>query len=142
MSLAGPAWEMWPLKKQPARGVFAAVVIVGSVIGAWSWTESAALTGMAAAVLIVTTSRFFFPTRYRLSAEGVEIGRPWRTQRRPWADFRGIRRAPGQLVLSPFERPTWLDAFRGETLLLPGDRGEVLKYVEAMVGPEARTGHR
>ena len=136
----GPAWEAWPVRRDPARGLLAAVIIAGSVWGTWAWTESAALTGLALVVLGVATGAFFFPTRYRLTREGVEIERPWRRQSRPWRDFRGIRAGGDLVVLSPFERPSWLDGFRGVTLLLPEERGEVLEYVEAMVGKEARAG--
>jgi hypothetical protein len=136
----GPEWESWPVRRSPARGLLAAAVIVGSAWGTWAWTGSAALTGFALVVLLVATGSFFFPTHYRLTRDGVEIERPWRRQSRPWQDFRGIRRGGNLVVLSPFERESWLDGFRGVTLLLPEERGEVLDYVEEMVGKEARAG--
>ena len=140
MNPEGPTWEAWPVRRNPARGVLAAVVIAGSVWGTWAWTGSVALTGVALVVLGVATGTFFFPTHYRLTQEGVEIERPWRRQCRPWKDFRGIRHGGDLVVLSPFARESWLDGFRGVTLLLPEERGEVLEYVEAMVGKEARAG--
>ncbi len=99
------------------------------------------MTGLALAVLAVATAPFFTPTRYRLSGSGVEVSRPWRTTRRPWSDFRAVRRGGELIVLSPYERPSWLDSIRGETLFLESDPTEVLAYVEQMVGkktgPEA-----
>jgi hypothetical protein len=95
---------------------------------------------LAFVFLVVTTGTFFFPTRYRLTPEGVEIVRPWRRWSRPWQDFRGIRAGESLVVLSPFERESWLDGFRGVTLLLSENRGEVLEYVEEMVGKKAGAG--
>jgi hypothetical protein len=107
-----------------------------------TWTSSAWLAGLAAALLAVSVAPFFVRTGYRLSDEGVEIRRPWRRRRRPWADFRAVLAGRDLVVLSPFERRTWLEAVRGETLLLEDNRGEVLDYVEEMVGRKAGSGER
>jgi hypothetical protein len=133
----GIAWRAWPLRKSPARGVFAAVVIAAACYGVWSWTRDPWLLALAVVVLSSAVGKFFVPTRYRLSAAGVEIAGPWRRRHRRWADFRGVRSDERLLLLTPSRRPTWLDAFRGETLLLEGNGGEIRSYVEAMVGRAA-----
>lgn len=134
------AWEAWPLRRSPARGLLAVTVVVGSVWGVFSWTSNGWLTAMAVAVLAVSVAPFFVRTGYRLSDEGVEVRRPWRRRCRPWGDFRGVLAGRDLVVLSPFERRTWLETIRGETLLLEDNRGEVLEYVEAMVGGKAGSG--
>lgn len=134
------AWEAWPLRRSPARGALGAVVVAGSVWGVSTWTSSVWMTAFAAVVLAVSVAPFFVPTGYRLSDDGVEIRKPWRRRLRPWQDFRGVLAGRDLVVLSPFERRTWLEAIRGETLLLADNRGEVLEYVEEMVGREAGSG--
>lgn len=134
------AWEAWPLRRSPGRGVLAATVVAGSIWGVATWTSSPWLTAFAAAVLAVSVAPFFVRTGYRLSEEGVEIRKPWRRHRRPWGDFRAVLAGRDLVVLSPFERRTWLEAMRGETLLLEDNRGEVLEYVEEMVGRKAGCG--
>jgi hypothetical protein len=114
--------------------VLAAVVVVGSAWGVASWTGDAWLTGLALVVLGMAVQPFFVPTNYRLSPDGVEVRRPWSRRSRPWADFRRVLAGTDLVLLTPFERRTWLDNIRGETLLLDGNRGEVLEYVEEMVG--------
>ena len=128
------AWRAWPARRRPGRGVLALLVVAGAVWGTWSWTEDAWLTMLAAAVPLAATSSFFVPTSYRLNRDGVEIARPWRSGRRSWDSFRAVRRGREMIVLSPFERPSWLDSFRGEALFLEGGPKEVLEYVEGMVG--------
>jgi len=134
------AWEAWPLRRSPGRGVLAAVIVAGSVWGVSTWTSNPWLTAFAVAVLGVSVAPFFVRTGYRLSDEGVEIRKPWRRRNRPWDDFRGVLAGRDLVVLSPFERRTWLEAIRGETLLLEDNRGEVLDYVEEMVGRKAGSG--
>lgn len=131
---AGFVWRAWPLKRRPGRGVFAAVVVVGSCWAVWEWTGSTMLTALAVAVLSVSVGSFFVPTEYRLAAEGVEVVRPWRRRIRPWSDFRTVRHGGDLIVLSPSRGRSWLDAVRGETLQVEENREEVLDYVREMVG--------
>jgi hypothetical protein len=131
------AWRAWPVRRSPAKGVLALGVVAGSVWGVIAWTGDPWMTVLAAAVLAVSVAPFFVPTSYRLSEEGVEIHRPWRTKRRSWTDFRRVLAGRNLLVLTPFEKRTWLETIRGETLLIEDNRGEVLEYVEAMVGGQA-----
>jgi hypothetical protein len=118
----------------------AAVVVVGSVWGVAAWTASAWLTGLAVVVLGVSVAPFFLRTAYRLTPDGVEVRRAWRRRTRPWEDFRAAFAGRDLVLLTPFERRTWLETVRGETLLLEGNRGEVLEYVEEMVGRKAGSG--
>ena len=134
------AWQAWPLRRSPGRGALAVVIVAGSVWGVSTWTASPWLTVLAAAVLGASVAPFFVRTGYRLSEEGVEIRKPWSRRRRSWEDFRAVLSGRDLVVLSPFERRTWLEAIRGETLLLEDNRGEVLEYVEAMVGRKAGSG--
>ena len=138
MRTAGPTWETWPLRRSPGRGVLGGVIVLASVVGAWWWSQSFALTGLALVVLVASTASFFFPTRYALSPDGVEIARPWGRRQRPWSDFRRVRVRGQWLTLTPFERDTWLEEFRGVTMPVPSEQPEVRGYVEEMVGPETR----
>ena len=113
--------------------------MAGCVWGTWDWTRDPWLTGLAGVILGVAVAPFFVPTGYRLSSEGIEISRPWRSWRRPWTSFRAVRPGPDLVVLSPFAKRSWLDSIRGEILLLEGNGGEVLEYVEAKVGKETRS---
>jgi hypothetical protein len=115
----------------------AAALVVGTVWGVADWTGDTWLTMFAVIVLVFAVAPFFVPTAFRLTPDGVEVRRPWRSWRRPWSDFRAVRSDRDLIVLSPFERRSWLDAIRGETLFLGENRGEVLAYVETMVGGEA-----
>jgi hypothetical protein len=127
-------WTAWPLRRRPARGFFAAVLVVGTCYAAWDLARDAWIAMLSFVVLGVAVAPFFVPTQYRLSAAGVEIRRPWRTSHRDWEDVRGVRSNRNLVVLSPLTRSSWLDGIRGEALFFEGNRGEVLEYVERMVG--------
>ncbi len=139
---ADPAleWRVWPLMRSPGRGVVAALIVVGSVIGVWSWTGSAALTALSVAVLALSVRPFFLPTGYRLDPEGVEVRLPWRRKRRPWSEFRTVHAGGELVILSPYGRRTWLEGVRGETLRVEGSLEEVQAYAERMVDAQAAAG--
>jgi hypothetical protein len=127
------AWRAWPLRRRPFLGAGAALVAVGTVWGVWSWTTSAMMCVLAAAVLAACVGPFFFPTRYRLTPEGIEVVRLFMARRRPWSEFRGVQRSREALILSSARRHAWLPG-REETLFLEGNGDEVRAYVEEMVG--------
>jgi hypothetical protein len=130
---SGVEWRAWPLRRSPGRGALAAIIVVGSVVGVWSWSGSAALTALAVVVLGISVGPFFLPTGYRLDPQGVEVRLPWRRRRRAWSDFRTVHAGGELVVLSPFLRRTWLETLRGETLRTEGNRGEVHDYAKRMV---------
>jgi hypothetical protein len=105
----------------------------------WSWTASAFLCVVAAALLAACVGPFFLPTRYRLTRDGVEVVRGLVQRRRRWTEFRAIHRDPEAIVLTPPSlRPWW--PVREETLFLDGNGDEVRAYVEEMVDTAAGAG--
>ncbi len=129
-------WTVWPLRRQPVRGGIAALVGLATIVGVALTSSSAALTGVAVLVLAAAVAPFFAPTRHRLDADGVAITRLGVTKRRAWSAFRSVRANDAICLLSPFERRSWLENTRGCTLLLDGNREEVVAYAEAMVGAQ------
>ena len=95
------------------------------------------MPAFAAIVLAISVAPFFVPTTYRLNAQGVEVARFGRTQRRPWSVFRRTNSTSEVLQLSTLAKPGWLDPYRSTTILLDGNRSEVMDYVERMVGKES-----
>jgi hypothetical protein len=135
---AAMEWTAWPLRRSLGRGAFAAA-FVGATIAVVAQISGPLLAVVAALVLAFSLAPFFVPTHYRLDAEGVAVRRLQRTTRRPWSAFRSVRSGPTMCLLSPGEKRSWLDAYRGCSLLLEGNRAEVVRYAEAMVG-SARAG--
>ncbi len=136
------AWRAWPVRQHPVRGGLALVLAAGTIWGTWDWTRDPWLAGLAGVILAVATAPFFVPTRYRMSGDGVEISRPWRSWNRSWDRFRAVRGGGELVVLSTFARPSWLDSFRGEKLYLESGAEEVIAFAEEMVGKKTEPGAR
>jgi hypothetical protein len=127
-------WTAWPLRRRPARGLVAGGLVTATSWGIWDLTRDPWLSTVAFAILAATVAPFFVPTEYRLNPSGIVIRRPWSTRRRDWDRYRGVRANRNLVVLSPSRKASWLDEVRGEALMFDGNRGEVLAYVERMVG--------
>ncbi len=124
----------------PARERWKASLASAAVIGIAGWLaaelmEHAGWGLFAAAVLIVGLNRFFFPTTYELTEEGITANYPLKTVHYPWRELRRFvyDRAGG--FLSPRARRSLLDEYRGISLLF----GEVNCCSESPSDPSPLT---
>jgi hypothetical protein len=111
--------------------VVVGLAILAATFGLGAYGGDAVLGGAAFAILFLSLSAYFLPTRYRIDGDGVEVATAFGRTSRPWsglatyvADARGVS-------LSPYRRASWLDAYRGVRLLSQGNRGDVLGAVAA-----------
>jgi hypothetical protein len=61
----------------------------------------------------------FAPTRYRVDAAGVAMRRGLAWERRAWSDLRRVATTASGVLVSPFEKPSFRDSFRGLFLAIP-----------------------
>lgn len=85
-------------------------------------------------VLVAAMNRYLLKSEYRLDEEGLEVRGIVFSRRRPWSEFRRLGIDKKGVFLSPFKRPSALDAFRGEYIHCPKHREEVIKYVRRRIG--------
>lgn len=125
------SWSVWPARDRPlaAAIVVAAAIVLGILIG--QGTHDQVLAVAAPIAVLLSLSSFLLPTAYRLTKESVEV-RSLGVQRvRPWSEMRRFDVDPGGVFLSPFEKRSWLDAYRGVRLLVGGNRDQVVAFVTA-----------
>lgn len=66
-----------------------------------------------AAVFLLSLSRWFLPTTYCLSDDGVAVSTPMGRRTRPWSAFHGFTPGRNGILLTRLRRPTLLDRWRG-----------------------------
>lgn len=86
-------------------------------------------------LLLATTASFYTPTTYLLKQTHIEIKRPLYTQKREWKTLKRVVPDKRGVFLSPFSRPSRLDAFRGFYLLLNGseNREEIIRFLREKI---------
>lgn len=122
-------WTLHPAKDRPLHAAVVAGIIllaVWAVVFVWNTL----LLGLVGALLLLgATGRFFFATRYRLTADAVEVFFLGTRQRRPWSQLRRARRAKDGVLLTPFARKSALDGPRGLFIAFGPHEDEVLRRV-------------
>ena len=91
----------------------------------------------AVMVLLVGCNRFFFPTRYEITVEGITARFPLRTIAYQWTDLRRFVFDDTGGFLSPRVRRSLLDEYRGISLLFPEDAEEVIQEIRNRLPAES-----
>lgn len=130
-------WTAWPARERPlAAAVLLASAIVLGVLVAHG-TQDRVLGVATPLFILVSLSSFLLPTTYRLTENAVEVRSLGVARVRPWTEMRRMTVDQTGVFLSPFEKRSWLEAYRGVRLLFGGNRDQVVAFVEARLKPGA-----
>lgn len=133
-------WRAWPAKDRPVHAaVLVGVVIVLGVVVRQA-TNDAVLAFAAPLFVLLSVSSWLLPTGYRLTDEVLEVRSLGVTRVRPWSEMRRMVVDEAGIFLSPFERPHWLEAYRGVRLLTGGNRDQVVAFVETKLAGSRAAG--
>jgi hypothetical protein len=104
------------------------VILVASGLAAWLWHGLLPALGVAFA-LLNAVAEFLFPIQYRLTPVGAEMRCFLSRRAIAWSAVRRILRHPDGVKLSPLERPSRRDPFRGLFLHFAGNQAQVMERV-------------
>jgi hypothetical protein len=126
-------WTALPARNRRKRilfllTIFTIVYLVYTLFGIY-WSIFSLL------VLLGALAQFYTPTTYILKDTHIEIKRPLYTIKREWRTLKRVVPDKRGVLLSPFSKPSRLDAFRGLYLLLDGvdDREKVISFLKEKV---------
>lgn len=122
-------WSVHRLKESPGKSVVVGVFLVVFLVFSW-FAFGPGLTLVALLVFALALNTWYLPTTYTFDRDGITMNKRLFSHTYPWDQFRRFFRTTGGVVVSPFSRRTFLDAFRGVHLLLPEDPQPVLDYLE------------
>ncbi len=129
--------RVWPARNRKKLAFFVAVLILVPLVFGWAF---GLYWGLLAFVLLLGANlSFITPTRYVLDPEGITVHRFWGKVHYPWSRFRRVAQDKNGVFLSPFARPSRLDAFRGLYLILPDAevREQVYRWAVQHLSPPA-----
>jgi hypothetical protein len=126
----------------PARERWQTALLTGFVIALASWLtmelmQQPAWGVFAVTVLVVGCNRFFFPTRYEVTADGITACFPLKTLRYQWTELRRFVFDQSGGFLSPRAKRSFLDEHRGISLLFPGDSTQIIQEIRGRLPREA-----
>jgi hypothetical protein len=132
------AWRVWPARERPlaALVLLAGAVVLGILVE--RGTQDRVLGIAAPLFVLASLSSFLLPTEYRLTRDAVTVRSLGVVRSRPWSEMRRFEQDRSGVFLSPFEKRSWLDAYRGVRLDPGGNRDQVVAFVQARLAPARR----
>lgn len=130
------AWRSHPARSRPTRTA-AALAVIGVISVACAMAGHSILWGVfAAIVLICSLDTYFFPCRYLLRRETIEVQRPFSRSTRDWSSFRRVYRDSRGLTLSPYEHRTMLEPYRALRILFDrADQAQIEARIRSALDP-------
>jgi hypothetical protein len=125
------AWTCHPLKRSRGKTLGVCGVILLFAVLVWAGTESVFFTSLSMAILVMALSKFFLPTRYKLTEQKVVVKTLTHTMEKEWSIYRSYYPDKNGILLSTFAGPSRLENFRGLYLLFEGNAGEVTAFVKS-----------
>ncbi|HEY2924595.1 MAG TPA: hypothetical protein VGJ98_06470 [Candidatus Eisenbacteria bacterium] len=124
-------WSVWPARDRPwaALVLLLSLGVLGVLIAQGTGDT---VLGIAAPVFILASvGSFIAKTEYRLTSESIEVRTLGVSRARPWGEMRRAIVDRHGVFLSPFEKRSWLEAYRGVRLSFGGNRDQVVAFVES-----------
>lgn len=135
--MPGLRWTSHPLREEPpSKSALLLATILVLAVGAGLSFDGLIYGLLTLGLLTGFLSRYFAPTRYECSEDGLLISHLGNRRLRPWDRFHRIAAFPEGLFLSPFSRPSRLDRFQGTFIRYSGNGDEVRSFVEKQLAIE------
>lgn len=128
------SWTSHPWAEEPVwRRVLLVLLVLGASVLAADVFESAWVGLVSVGFLFVSLSRYFIPSTYELTSEGVRVRHFGLSRFYPWSRFRrAVLRSDG-VFLGTFSRARRLDVWRGCYLRCPRNQDAVYSYARAHI---------
>jgi hypothetical protein len=133
-------WSVWPWKESLRRTVVVVMVILGVGVLAVFLMRGLFWGVFSALVLFASLHTYFTKTTYKLDAEQVTVRSSMGTAVKKWSVFKRYHVDRRGVTLSPFARPSRLEAFRSTRLLYGGNRDEVVAFISKRIDRNAAGG--
>jgi len=113
------------------RAIVLGLAILAAVLGI-NLTKSIFAGLFAAMAVFFSTSEIWFPVQFTLDEVGAREKKGWAVTEIKWADVKRMVRDSRGVNLSPLEKPSRLDAFRGVYLRFDSNEEAVLAKIASL----------
>jgi hypothetical protein len=126
------SWTSFPAAENKPKALLVGLFLIALFVFIY---VSFGTMWLAVSLLLLGSSvvPFFAVTRYRMTDEEVEAFHFFHTVRKPWSSFKSYYEDRRGVLLSPFDRPSRLENYRGLYLRFGDRREEVMAFVKKKV---------
>ncbi len=126
-------WATHPIK----RSIKVSILVILFLFVVWSLvyltTFSFFLTILSVVIMLGSLSPFFLPTYYELNDKKIKVKFFFNTKEKEWSMFRSFYVDKNGVLLSPFEKPSRLENFRGLYVRFNQNKDEVVDFVRSKI---------
>ena len=126
-------WSNQPVKRSTKISILVTLFLFVIWFLVYLTTLSLLLTILAVLIMLGSLSPFFLPTHYELDNKKVKVKFFFNTKEKEWSTFRSFYVDKSGVLLSPFERPSRLENFRGLYVRFNRNREEVVDFVKSKI---------
>lgn len=123
-------WRSWPIVDDFPRSLVLLAALAGSAAAVGVAFGGLGYALLAAALLSISLGRYLLPTAFELDQSGAAARFAGQRRRMAWGEAKRVSVQRRGVYLSPFERPSRLESFRGLFLRFAGNANEVVRFVE------------
>ena len=126
-------WSTHPVKKKAMISVLVVAFLFLVWLVVYLTTSSLFLTGLSVVIMLVSLSSFFLPTYYELDQDKIRIRYVFTRREREWSAFRSFYVDKNGVLLSPFQKPSRLENFRGIYVRFDRNKDQVVDFVKSKI---------
>ena len=128
-------WTSWPVRDEPPSKTAVLALLIGMTV-AMAWMQAPYYGILGFVLMMLLLAPYFLPCRFEVSSTGVKVFFPMFNRDRPWSTYKRYVVRKDGVFLSPFDKPSRLDSYRGDFLRFSAatDREQVIALVRKHVG--------
>ena len=126
-------WSTHPVKRSTKISILVILLLFVVWFLVYLTTFSLLLTILSVVIMLGSLSPFFLPTYYELDNKKIKVKFFFNTKEKDWSMFRSFYVDKHGVLLSPFERPSRLENFRGLYVRFNQNKEEVVDFVRSKI---------
>jgi hypothetical protein len=126
-------WIDHPLKKSGKNLLIVLLFLVIAPTVVFFSTKSIFFLFLSIIFLLGSLSTFFLPTTYELSENSLKVKFFFNTRQMEWGKYRSFYADKNGVLLSPFEKPSRLENFRGLYIRFNQNKEEVIDFIKTKI---------
>lgn len=121
-------WKSFPFKEEFPKSLILLFIILSTILLVYI-NFNIFYSLLAFIFFSVSFYKYFTPAEYSINERGFAIQSPLSTEKKEWSDFKRVFINKNLVIASPFEKPRFLDYYRGRVLRLNKNSSEVEAFL-------------
>lgn len=126
-------WRSHPLMTKKLTSLLVVLCLLAVWVSVYFTTLSLTMTLVSIFILLGALCPFFLPTDYELTSDKVKVRFFFSQKEKEWSFYRSFYVDKNGVLLSPFERPSRLENFRGMYIRFDRNKDQVVEFVSSKV---------